>query len=112
MDKQESLDCSCGEWAVVKSENTSKIQSLSRGSVERKLSECSQGLINLDNAVNSVADLCSNIANTASEDLFSEPGSELRIKAALLLPSICEKINAIARLFQSSDDSSRTRDLM
>ncbi|KAK1562808.1 hypothetical protein Q3G72_017406 [Acer saccharum] len=73
---------------------------------ERRISECKEALLNLDSAAENVLQLFSKLLTPDSiEELQSGPGAQLYDEAAELLPSIAEKLNALAKVVQNKNNN-------
>ncbi|KAK0585024.1 hypothetical protein LWI29_022366 [Acer saccharum] len=73
---------------------------------ERRISECKEALLNLDSAAENVLQLFSKLLTPDSiEELQSGPGAQLYYEAAELLPSIAEKLNALAKVVQNKNNN-------
>ncbi|XP_010654199.1 uncharacterized protein LOC100240770 isoform X2 [Vitis vinifera] len=74
--------------------------------MEEPIIACKKALICLDAAAGSALRLFSNLENLVSrEEISSGPEADLYHHAAELLPSIAEKVNAIAKLVQASKNN-------
>ncbi|KAK2657454.1 hypothetical protein Ddye_010506 [Dipteronia dyeriana] len=73
---------------------------------ERRISECKEALLNLDSAAENVLQLFSKLLTPDSmEELQNGPGAQLYDEAAELLPSIAEKLNALAKVVQNKNNN-------
>ncbi|KAL5742605.1 hypothetical protein ACOSP7_029337 [Xanthoceras sorbifolium] len=78
-----------------------------RNELLERISECKESLLNLDAAAENVLHLFSKLITLASrEECPSGPGAELYDEAAELLPSIADKLNALAKIVQNKNNSS------
>ncbi|KAH9736379.1 transducin/WD40 repeat-like superfamily protein [Citrus sinensis] len=69
-----------------------------RNEVLERITECKKALVNLEAAAKSVDQLFSKLDTQLSgEEISTGPGAQLYNKAAELLPSIAEKVNAVAK---------------
>lgn len=69
-----------------------------RNEVLERITECKKALVNLEAAAKSVDQLFSKLDTQLSgEEISTGPGAQLYNKAAKLLPSIAEKVNAVAK---------------
>ncbi|KAH7553801.1 hypothetical protein JRO89_XS12G0059000 [Xanthoceras sorbifolium] len=77
-----------------------------RNELLERISECKESLLNLDAAAENVLHLFSKLITLASrEECPSGPGAELYDEAAELLPSIADKLNALAKIVQNKNNS-------
>ncbi|KAJ4704500.1 mitogen-activated protein kinase-binding protein 1 isoform X1 [Melia azedarach] len=77
-----------------------------------RITECKEALVNLDTAAKCVVQLFSKLGTPVSrEELSTGPAAQLYKEAGELLPSIAEKINAVAKAVQyRNNDSSGIRE--
>jgi hypothetical protein len=69
--------------------------------LQQRLTACWEALINLDNAADNAVHLFSELGTMVStEEISNCPGAKLYGDAGKLLPSIANKLNAIAELVQ------------
>lgn len=69
--------------------------------LQQRLTACWEALINLDNAADNAVHLFSELGTMVStEEISNSPGAKLYGDAGKLLPSIANKLNAIAELVQ------------
>jgi len=69
--------------------------------LQQRLTACWEALINLDNAADNAVHLFSELGTMVStEEISNSPGAKLYGDAGKLLPSITNKLNAIAELVQ------------
>lgn len=90
-------------------ERTDNNESTSGGNeLEQKVNACREALLNLNTATENVfrlfSDLCT--SSTCPKELTSAQGAQFCTQAAELLPSIAERVNAVAKLVQISDTNS------
>ncbi|XP_062095314.1 uncharacterized protein LOC133801171 isoform X2 [Humulus lupulus] len=71
--------------------------------LKRKIIACGEALLSLDAAAERIVELFSDLQKThdSREEISSQPEAQLCSKAASLLPSIMDKVNALAKLVQS-----------
>ncbi|XP_030479012.1 uncharacterized protein LOC115696243 isoform X1 [Cannabis sativa] len=98
--------------AHCKQDTKNSVQSLSTENkldnyeTKLKIIACGEALLSLDTAAEKTVELFSDLQKThnSREEISSQPESQLCSKAAALLPSIMEKVNALAKLVQSCNN--------
>ncbi|XP_048127129.1 mitogen-activated protein kinase-binding protein 1 isoform X1 [Rhodamnia argentea] len=107
-----SSSCLPGEPTIVESaeERKQKKSPHDEKGVKGKISECSKALLNLESATDTVTHLITDLTSMASEEeLLKGSGAGLYNQAAELLPTIAQKVDALARILRLGGNLSVVR---